>query len=213
MYLAGWLDVCPIVAILRGIRPQEAEPICAVLEREGIAIVEVPLNSPNALESVEILSRVFGDRMLIGAGTVTKAAQVAEVAARGGRLIVTPIADLAIVDASKQARLITIPGFFNPTEAFALLEAGADAIKLFPSEVLGIPMLKALKPLLPETAKIIPVGGINAENVQEWMTAGAAGVGVGTSIYVPGDSEAKVQVKARALMATITPHLRSGAKT
>lgn len=204
MILAEWLRVCPIIAILRGIMPDEAEPICAVLEREGIAIVEVPLNSPNALESIAILSRAFGDRMLIGAGTVTKAAQVEEVAARGGRFIVTPNSDAAIVRATKQAGLFAIPGFFNPSEAFALLEAGADAIKLFPSEVLGIAMLRALKPVLPQPASVIPVGGINAENIHEWMAAGAAGVGAGTSIYRPGDNAAVVQHNAKTLINAIT---------
>jgi Entner-Doudoroff aldolase len=133
--LTQWLQRCPIVAILRGIKTDEAESICSALEEAGIAIVEVPLNSPNALLSIATLSRVFGDRMLIGAGTLTEPKQVAEVAAAGGQLIVTPHADTAIVRAAKTAGLFAAPGFFNPTEAFALLHAGADALKLFPSEV------------------------------------------------------------------------------
>lgn len=213
MDLAGWLRVCPIVAILRGIEPTEVESICAALEREGIVIVEVPLNSPNALESIAILSRTFGNRMLIGAGTLTKAVQVADVAAEGGQLIVTPNANTAIVRTSKEAGLFVIPGCFSPTEAFELLDAGADALKLFPSEVLGIPMLKALRAVLPKSAGIIPVGGINAENIPEWMAAGAVGVGVGTSIYRPGDGVAVVQHKARALMKAIAQHTQVGVKT
>lgn len=213
MDLTGWLRVCPIVAILRGIEPKEVESICAALEREGIAIVEVPLNSPNALESIAILSRTFGNRMLIGAGTVTKAVQVADVAARGGHLIVTPNADTATVRKSKEAGLLVIPGCFTPTEAFELLDAGADAIKLFPAEVLGTPMLKSLRAVLPKSAGMIPVGGINAENILEWMAAGAVGVGVGTSIYRPGDDVAVVQHKARALMTAVAQHTKVGVKT
>jgi 2-dehydro-3-deoxyphosphogalactonate aldolase len=197
--LAGWLQRCPIVAILRGVKPEEVESICSTLEKGGVAIVEVPLNSPNALQSIEILSGVFGRRMLIGAGTLTDPKQVAEVAAAGGQLIITPHADTAIVRAAKAAGLFATPGFFNPTEAFALLRAGADAIKLFPAEVLGIPMLKALQAVLPKNAGIIPVGGISAENIPEWMAAGAVGVGIGSAIYKPGDDARIVQDKTRAL--------------
>jgi 2-dehydro-3-deoxyphosphogalactonate aldolase len=203
MDLAGWLQRCPIVAILRGVRPEEVEAICSTLEQGGIAIVEVPLNSPNALKSIEILSGAFGERMLVGAGTLTDASQVAEVAAAGGRLIVTPHADTSIVRAAKARGLFVTPGFFNPTEAFALLHAGADAIKLFPSEVLGIPMMKALHAVLPKTAGIIPVGGISAENIPQWMAAGAVGVGIGSSIYKPGDGVEIVQQKTSVLMAAV----------
>jgi 2-dehydro-3-deoxyphosphogalactonate aldolase len=180
--------------------PEESESICAALEEAGIVIVEVPLNSPNPLSSIAILSRVFGDRMLIGAGTLTDPRQVAEVAAAGGRLIVTPHADVAIVRAAKAANLFAVPGFFNPTEAFALLQAGADGIKLFPSEVSGVPMLKALQTVLPRDTIVIPVGGIDAEKIALWMAAGALGVGVGSSIYRPGDTPAAVEAKATALV-------------
>ena len=200
MDLNGWLQRCPIIAILRGVKPEEAESICAALEKAGVAIVEVPLNSPRPLESISILSRLFGDRMLIGAGTLTDPKQVAEVAAVGGRIIITPHADTAIVRAAKAAGLFAAPGFFNPTEAFVLLHAGADAIKLFPSDVLGIPMLKALQAVLPKTANIIPVGGISAANIGEWMAAGAGGVGAGSSIYKPGDAAAVVYAKAKVLL-------------
>jgi len=201
--LTQWLQRCPIVAILRGIKTDEAESICSALEEAGIAIVEVPLNSPNALLSIATLSRVFGDRMLIGAGTLTDPKQVAEVAAAGGQLIVTPHADTAIVRAAKTAGLFAAPGFFNPTEAFALLHAGADALKLFPSEVLGIPMLKALQAVLPKNTIIIPVGGIDAKSIAPWIAAGALGVGVGSSVYKPGDTAAIVKTKASALMGAL----------
>jgi 2-dehydro-3-deoxyphosphogalactonate aldolase len=199
----AWLERCPLVAILRGVQPAEAESICSALERAGIRIVEVPLNSPSPLESISILSHSFGSRMLIGAGTLTDPSQVAQVAAAGGRLIVTPHADTAIVRTAKQAGLFAFPGFFNPTEAFALLQAGADAIKLFPAEVLGPAMLKALRAVLPTTAIVIPVGGVDANKVAPWMSAGAFGLGVGSSVYKPGDDARIVEAKAQALVNAV----------
>ena len=203
MEVKEWLAQCPLVAILRGVQPAEVESIGFALERTGVRIVEVPLNSPNPLQSISILSRQFGSRMLVGAGTVTKLSEVAEVAAAGGELIVTPHADLAIVRAVKAAGLLAFPGFFNPTEAFALLEAGADAIKLFPAEVLGPAMLKGLRAVLPKRAIVIPVGGVDAQQVAPWMAAGALGLGVGSSIYKPGDDARIVEAKAQALIAAV----------
>jgi 2-dehydro-3-deoxyphosphogalactonate aldolase len=207
--LGAWLQRCPLVAILRGVRPAEAESICSALERAGICVVEVPLNSPGPLESISILSRRFGNRMLIGAGTLTEPSQVTDVAAAGGRLIVTPHADTAIVRAATAAGLFAIPGFFNPTEAFALLQAGADAIKLFPAEVLGPPMLKALRAVLPKSAIIIPVGGVDTEQIAPWMAAGALGLGIGSAIYKPGDDARIVERKAQALVAAVGAYQNS----
>jgi 2-dehydro-3-deoxyphosphogalactonate aldolase len=203
MDVRGWLDRCPLVAILRGVKPSEAESIGYALERAGIAIVEVPLNSPDPFESIAILSHTFGDRMMIGAGTLTKSSQVAELAAAGGRLVVTPHADTTIVRAAKEAGMIAFPGFFNPTEAFALLDAGADGIKLFPAEVLGPAMLKAMLAVLPKSTIVIPVGGIDVHNVAPWLAAGALGLGIGSSIYKPGDDGVVVEKKARALVAAV----------
>lgn len=212
MELRSWLERCPVVAILRGIQPAEAESIGLALESAGISIVEVPLNSPNPLESIAILSRSFGARMLVGAGTLTSSAQVAEVAAAGGQLIVTPHADTGIVRAAKQAGLIAVPGFFNPTEAFALLEAGADALKLFPAEVLGQPMLRAMLAVLPKSSMVVPVGGVDAKNASTWLAAGALGIGAGSSIYKPGDDARIVEGKAQALLAGIKIKQGGGAK-
>jgi 2-dehydro-3-deoxyphosphogalactonate aldolase len=209
MDLKIWLERCPVIAILRGVRPEEAESIGAALERAGISIVEVPLNSPDPLASISILSRALGSRMLVGAGTLTDPKQVSEVVAAGGRLIVTPHAHVGIVRAAKASGLFAVPGFFNPTEAFTLLEAGADAIKLFPSEVLGVPMLKALRAVLPKNALVIPVGGIEASNIAPWMSAGAQGVGAGSSIYRPGDDAASVQTKAEALVDAVRAYRTS----
>jgi 2-dehydro-3-deoxyphosphogalactonate aldolase len=205
----AWLQRCPLVAILRGIQPAEAESICSALEKAGICIVEVPLNSPKPLESIAILSQTFGSRMLIGAGTLTEPSQVGEVAAAGGRLVVTPHADTEIVRAAKAAGLFAIPGFFNPTEAFALLQAGADAIKLFPAEVLGTPMLKALRAVLPKSTIVIPVGGVDKEQIAPWMAAGALGLGIGSAIYTPGDDARTVEAKAQALMKAVRAYQNS----
>lgn len=198
--LRWWLAQCPVIAILRGIRPEEAESIGRALEESGIKIVEVPLNSPDPLESIATLARVFGDRMLVGAGTLTEPAQVVEVARAGGRLIVTPHADVSIVRAAKEASLLAVPGFFNPTEAFALLKAGADAIKLFPAELLGPPMLKALRAVLPKEAMVLPVGGVDAKSMPAWKAAGADGFGAASSLYGPGDDPETVRRKAVALV-------------
>jgi 2-dehydro-3-deoxyphosphogalactonate aldolase len=210
MDVRAWLACCPLVAILRGVRPSEVEAIGLALERAGVSIVEVPLNSPQPLESIAILSRVFGDRMLVGAGTLTRPSQVEEVASAGGRLIVTPHADTAIVREAKQGGLVAFPGFFNPTEAFALLDAGADAIKLFPAEVLGPQMLKAIGAVLPKSAIVIPVGGVDASNVAGWMGAGALGLGAASSIYKPGDDAHTVEAKATALVAAVAAFKNNG---
>jgi 2-dehydro-3-deoxyphosphogalactonate aldolase len=197
--LNTWLDRCPLVAILRGVRPDEVEAIASVLEANGIAIVEVPLNSPSPLDSIARLARGFGDRLLIGAGTVMTAAQVADIAAAGGRLIVTPHADAAVVRAAKQHGLLAVPGFFTPAEAFAMLAAGADALKLFPAEGSSPAVLRALRAVLPAGTAVMPVGGIDASNMAAWRTAGAAGFGIGSAIYKPGDTPAVVEAKAKAL--------------
>jgi 2-dehydro-3-deoxyphosphogalactonate aldolase len=201
--MKAWMSRCPIIAILRGIKPGEAESIGSALEEAGVTIVEVPLNSPDPFDSIATLAHVFGDRMLIGAGTLTDPAQVAQVASVGGRLIVTPHAELSIVRAAKEAGLFAVPGFFNPTEAFALLKAGADAIKLFPAEALGPPMLKALKAVLPKYALVVPVGGIDRESIARWTAAGADGFGAASSIYKPGDDANTVKVKAKLLLDAV----------
>jgi 2-dehydro-3-deoxyphosphogalactonate aldolase len=201
MDLSGFLARCPLVAILRGIRPEEAVPVAAALETAGFAIVEVPLNSPDPLVSIAALVREFGERMLIGAGTVMTEAQVGEIAAAGGKLIVTPHADAAVVRAAKRSGLLAVPGFFTPAEAFAMLAAGADALKLFPAEGASPAMLRAMRAVLPPGTMVLPVGGIDASNMAAWRAAGAAGFGIGSAVYKPGDTLAIVSAKALALLA------------
>jgi len=201
--LGGYLQRCPLVAILRGIQPHEAEPVTAALEGRGIAIVEVPLNSPDPMDSIARLARGFGDRLLIGAGTVMTERQVEEIAAAGGRLIVTPHADPVVVRAAKRHGPLAVPGFFTPAEAFALLAAGADALKLFPAEAGSPAMLKALRAVLPAGTAVLPVGGIDPSNIPAWRAAGAAGFGIGSAIYKPGDSPDVVGAKAHGLVAAL----------
>ncbi len=201
--LAPWLERCPLVAILRGVSPEQVGAIGAALEAAGIAIVEVPLNSPRPLESIAVLAREFGERLLIGGGTVMSAADVAAIADAGGRLIVTPHADPAVVCAAKAHGLLAVPGFFTPAEAFALLAAGADALKLFPAEAASPAVLRALRAVLPPGTRLLPVGGIDAGNLAVWRDAGAAGFGIGSAIYRPGDDAETVSAKARALMAAL----------
>lgn len=203
MELGLRLRECPLVAILRGLKPEEAEGIGAALVDAGLRVIEVPLNSPAPLQSVARLAARFGDRALIGAGTVRRAAEVDAVADAGGRLIVTPHADPAVVRAAKARGLIAMPGFFTPTEAFALLDAGADGLKLFPAEQSSPAALRAVRAVLPPGTLVAPVGGIGPANMAAWRDAGAAGFGIGTAIYRPGDDAQTVAQKARALLAAL----------
>ncbi len=203
MELTPFLARCKLVAILRGIRPDEAEGIGQALVDAGIAVIEVPLNSPGPLDSIARLARRFGDRALIGAGTVLDPADCARIAEAGGRLVVTPHADPAVVASAKQAGLLAVPGFMTPAEAFALLRAGADALKLFPAEAASPAVLKALLAVLPKGTQVLPVGGIEPGNMAPWLAAGAAGFGIGSAIYRPGDTPVTVAAKAAALRAAL----------
>jgi 2-dehydro-3-deoxyphosphogalactonate aldolase len=201
MALRDWLQRCDLVAILRGVTPEEVVPIGEALAEAGIVVLEVPLNSPRPVESIRRLVARFGDQLLVGAGTVMTAAQVATVADAGGRLVVLPHASEAVVRAAKSRGMVAVPGFFTPTEAFAMLAAGADGLKLFPAEAASPGVLKAMRAVLPPNTVVLPVGGIDAGNIPAWRAAGAAGFGIGSSIYKPGDTPEIVAAKARALRA------------
>ncbi len=203
MTLQDWLGRCPLIAILRGIRPEEAVAVGEALVAAGIAVLEVPLNSPAPTESIRRLAAALGDRALVGAGTVTGVAQVSEVCAAGGRLLVTPHADPALVRAAKQRGMLACPGFFTPGEAFALLAAGADALKLFPAEAASPAVLRALLAVLPKGTAVLPVGGMEAGSIPAWRAAGAAGFGIGSALYRPGDTAEAVAAKARTLLAAL----------
>lgn len=195
------LDALPLIAILRGLTPAEAPAIGDALVDAGFRVLEVPLNSPEPLASIAALAPRFGTRALVGAGTVRTPAQVAEVAAAGGRLIVMPHADVAVIRAAKAAGLWCVPGVATPTEAFAALAAGADALKLFPAELLSPPVLKALRAVLPPHVKLLPVGGITAQNLGHFVAAGASGFGLGSALFKPGATAQQVAAHARAFVA------------
>lgn len=194
------LSALPLIAILRGITPDEAVPVGRALVEAGFRIIEVPLNSPHPLRSIELLAREFGSRALVGAGTVLQPAQVAEVAAAGGRLVVMPHADVELVRAARAAGLWCVPGVATPTEAFAALAAGADALKLFPAELLTPPVLKALRAVLPRATRLLPVGGITPRNLAAYVAAGASGFGLGSALYSPGASALQVAAAARGFV-------------
>jgi len=201
--LTTWLARCPLVAILRGIAPEEVDAVGDALVGAGIAIIEVPLNSPRPIESIERLARRFAGRALIGAGTVMSADDVARVADAGGELIVTPHATTEVVRTAKAAGLLAVPGFFTVTEAFAMISAGADALKLFPAEATSPAALGAMRAVLPKGALVLPMGGIDAAAFSPWIRAGANGFGIGSAIYKPGDSAATVTEKAKTLIAAM----------
>ncbi len=195
------LAACPLVAILRGIRPDEAEAIGEVLVAAGLRVIEVPLNSPEPFDSIGRLARRFGKQALIGAGTVMTPDDVARVEAAGGRLIVTPHAAPLVVRAAKSYGMQAAPGFFSPAEAFAMLDAGADALKLFPAEAASPAVLRAIRAVLLPGTKVLPVGGMDATTIPPWRDAGAAGFGIGSALYKPGDRPADVARKAKPLTA------------
>jgi 2-dehydro-3-deoxyphosphogalactonate aldolase len=195
------LSHCPLVAILRGVQPAEAVEIGRALVDAGFRILEVPMNSPRPLNSIALISNAFGTQALIGAGTVTAADQVLKVGEVGGRLIVMPHADASVVRAAKSGGLYALPGFTTPTEAFAMIAAGADALKLFPAEASPPRVLKALRAVLPKDMPIMPVGSITPDNMSDYWAAGASGFGLGSALYKPGATPAEVAQNAARFVA------------
>lgn len=196
--LSPWLDPLPLVAILRGIQPDEAVAIGNALAEAGFRVLEVPLNSPQPMESIRRLSQSLGNNYLIGAGTVMTPTQVKEVAAAGGRLIVMPHADATVIRAAKEAGMVCVPGVATPTEAFAALAAGADGLKLFPADQVSPEALKAWRAVLPKELPVLPVGGIAPNNMAPWVAAGAQGFGIGSALYAPGLAADEVARRAHA---------------
>jgi len=192
------LAECPLVAIIRGVTPGEAEAIGEAIFAAGIRIIEVPLNSPDPLASIERLARAFGQDALVGAGTVLEAADVARVRDSGGRIIVSPNTFAPVIEAASAAGLISLPGFFTPSEAFTALRAGATGLKLFPAEGAVPAVVKAQRAVLPKDVPLLVVGGISPGNMQPWLDAGAQGFGLGSGLYRPGQSAQETAAKARA---------------
>jgi 2-dehydro-3-deoxyphosphogalactonate aldolase len=197
------LDRCPLIAILRGVTPDAVEGVVGALIEAGIAIIEVPLNSPDPLASIERAARRFGGDALIGAGTVLSVQDVRGVKEAGGRIIVSPNTDVEVIGASVDAGLVSAPGYFTPSEGFAALKAGAHALKLFPAEAATPAVVKAQRAVLPKHVPLLVVGGISAQTMQPWLDAGANGFGLGSGIYKPGQTPAEVAAQARAFIAAL----------
>lgn len=191
----------PLIAILRGVTPREAPAVALALVEAGIAMIETPLNSPDPLGSIRAMRAAVGGGALIGAGTVLTEAEAEAVAAAGGRFVVSPNTDPAVIARTKALGMASWPGAFTATECFAALAAGADGIKIFPASVMGPDGIKALRAVLPPAAPVYAVGGAGAETFAAYLKAGADGFGLGSNLYKPGDSAAAVAGKARALVA------------
>ena len=196
--LDGRLRECPLVAIIRGVTPAEVVGIGEALHDEGIRIIEVPLNSPEPLESIRLLARHLGDRALIGAGTVLDPADVQRVADVGGKLIVSPNTYVPVIEATGRAGLVSAPGYYTPSEAFEAVRAGAHALKLFPAEAATPSVVKGQLAVLPKHVPLLVVGGITPGNMRPYLEAGARGFGLGSGVYKPGQTSDQVRMQARA---------------
>ncbi len=194
-------ETCPLIAILRGIKPAEASGIALRLHAAGFRLIEVPLNSPDPFDSISRIVSVLGDRAIVGAGTVTSAAEVRELAGIGARIVLSPHFDVDVVGATVAAGMVSVPGVMSPTEAYGALKAGAHALKLFPMEIIGASGVKALRAVLPRDVRTIGVGGVDETNMAALRKAGCNGFGLGSTLYKPGDSPDHVAARAAALQA------------
>ena len=198
-----YLAECPLVAIIRGVTPADAEAIAGAIYDAGMRIIEVPLNSPEPFESIRIIAERFGDRVLVGAGTVLDPADVARVTQAGGRLVVSPNTNTAVIGATAAAGLVSSPGYFTPSEAFEAIRAGAHAIKLFPAEAASPAVVKSQRAVLPKDVPLIVVGGVTPESIPGWMAAGADGFGLGGGLYKSGQDPQTTLERARAYVAAV----------
>jgi len=186
------------IAIIRGVPPEDSVAVTEVFFQAGFDAVEVPLNSPSPMESIRLISEAFGDKLLIGAGTVLTVEAVRRVADSGGKLIVSPNTDPAVIAETKRLGLKSVPGVLTPTECFAALDAGADALKLFNAGTVGPETLKAYRAVLSKDTLVYAVGGVTVENAKEWIEAGANGYGLGSNVYKPGMSLGDIERRALA---------------
>lgn len=189
-----------IIAILRGISPEEAEPVCGILLEAGLTTIEIPLNSPRPLQSIGLLAKKFGSVAMIGAGTVLTAQEVRDVANAGGKIIVSPSFDAEVVIETKALKMASWPGVLTPSECFAALKAGADGLKIFPCSVVGPAGVKAMRAVLPTPTAIYAVGGAGPANFAEWFKAGITGFGIGTALYQPGNSLPQLRKAAQEIV-------------
>jgi len=195
------LTELPLVAILRGVTPARIEGVASALFEAGIRAIEVPLNSPDPFKSMEILAKTYGERCLTGGGTVLHAADVDRIVDAGGKLLVTPNTNPAVIARGVEKKMVVIPGFYTPSEAFAAIAAGARILKLFPTATAGTAHLKALLAVLPKDIPVYAVGGVGAGNMKEWRWAGAAGFGMGADLFKPDYSDEEIASRARQCVA------------
>jgi 2-dehydro-3-deoxyphosphogalactonate aldolase len=203
MTLDQAMDELPLVAIIRGVTPGEAVAIGEALYAEGVRIIEVPLNSPDPLHSIEALAETFAGRAIVGGGTLLTTRDVEHVYGAGGQIAVSPNTDPDVIACARQVGMDPMPGFGSCSEAFAALKAGARYLKLFPAVTYGVAHLKQLKAVLPPKAVIAPVGGVGPQHIADWWAAGARAFGIGGEIYRPGESPQQVSAKARALVSAL----------
>jgi len=194
--LAAAIAQCPLVAILRGVKPTEVVAIADALIDAGFSMIEVPLNSPDPLDSIALLARRYGPEVLVGAGTVLNLTDVENVRGAGGRLMVAPNVAPPVIRASVAAGMVSLPGYFTPTEAFEALDAGAHGLKLFPAEGASPAYLKAQRAVIPKAVPVFAVGGVSVDNLAQWFAAGADGAGLGSALYQPGLSAQDVGSRA-----------------
>ena len=194
----------PLIAILRGIKPTEVVDVAEILIEKDFKIIEIPLNSPDPIRSIELLTHYFENHAIIGAGTVLDETSIRSIAEAGAKLVVMPNGNGIVVKAAKDRGLIAIPGIATPSEAFAMIEAGADALKLFPAEGIPPSVLKAMKAVLPSTVPILPVGGITPEKMNDYLKAGAIGFGLGSALYKPGMTLRDIRKNAEAFNLALT---------
>jgi 2-dehydro-3-deoxyphosphogalactonate aldolase len=200
---------CPVIAILRGVTPSEVVPIGRALIDCGINIIEIPLNSPEPFESIKRLAEDVGDDVIIGAGTVLSAADVASVQSAGGRLVVSPNTDISVIDATVRAGMISVPGYFTVTEAFTAISAGAHAIKLFPAEAASPSVIRAQRAVLPHHIPLLVVGGVGPDDAANWLAAGANGFGLGGALYRPGYTALQVRTHAMQFVDALATRSQS----
>lgn len=198
-----YFDPCPLVAIIRGVTPGEAGDIAGALFEGGIRIIEVPLNSPDPLASIRAIADSLGDRALIGAGTVLDTTEVARVRDAGGRIVVSPNMNPAVIRTTVEAGMVSSPGIFTPSEAFTALEAGAHVLKLFPAEAASPRVVKAMRAVLPKGVRLLVVGGVTPDSVPGWFDAGADGFGLGSGVYKPGQSAEETLNKTRIFVEAV----------
>jgi 2-dehydro-3-deoxyphosphogalactonate aldolase len=200
----GHFAACPLVAIIRGVTPDEAEPTARAIFDAGIRIIEVPLNSPEPLRSIERIAAALGEKAVIGAGTVLDPLDVGRVRDAGGTLIVSPNTQAQVIQATVEAGMVSCPGMFTPTEAFTALAAGAHLLKYFPGEAASPKVLKALRAVLPKQVPVVVTGGVTIESIPAWLDAGANGAGLGSGLYKPGQDPAVTAQKARDFVAAVS---------